>query len=128
MTINRLDTLGYWMVGNSHIYTPSTPCKIEHSNIVGADSGHDETGIMHIDWVRRDVRKVFLKYNAITETELAYMMGLMQGKEFTFKFIDQGSVQTIDAYVGESTYDFYSYSAAYDEGVYVNFEIHVVEK
>ena len=128
MTINRLDTLGYWMVGTSHIYVPSTPCKVEHSNVVGADSGRDETGIMHIDWVRRDVRKVYLHYNAITETELAYLMNLMQGKEFTFKFIDQGSVQTIDAYVGESSYEFYSYSSAYDDGVYTNFEIHVVEK
>jgi hypothetical protein len=116
------------MVGTSHIYVPSTPCKVEHSNVVGADSGRDETGIMHIDWVRRDVRKVYLHYNAITKTELAYLMNLMQGKEFTFKFIDQGSVQTIDAYVGESSYEFYSYSSAYDEGVYVNFEIRVVEK
>lgn len=127
MTINRLDTQGYWMVGSSHIYIPSTPCKVEHSNVVGADSGRDETGIMHVDWVRRDVRKVNLHYNAITETELSYMMNLMQGKEFTFKFIDQGSVQTIDAYVGESSYEFYSYSSAYDEGVYMDFEIHVIE-
>lgn len=127
MTINRLDTNGFWMVNNSHIYIPSTPCKVEHSNIVGSNSGRDETGYMHIDWVRRDVRKVFLHYNAITETELAYLMGLMQGKEFTFKFKDQGSVQTINAYVGESNYQFYSYSAAYNEGVYIDFSINVIE-
>lgn len=127
MQINTIDTANEWMVDSSHIYIPSTPCKVEHSNVTGASTGRDESGIMHIDWVRRDVRKVFLKYNAITETELAYMMGLMQGKEFTFKFLDQGSVQTIDAYVGESNYEFYSYSSAYNEGVYVNFEIHVIE-
>lgn len=127
LNINTLDTAGKWMVGSSHIYIPSTPCKVEHSNIAGASTGRDETGIMHIDWVRTDVRKVFLKYNAITETELAYMMNLMQGKEFTFKFLDQGAVQTISAYVGESNYEFYSYSSAYSEGVYTNFEIHVIE-
>lgn len=115
------------MVGSDHIYVPATPCKVEHSNIAGASSGRDESGVMHIDWVRRDVRKVFLKYKAITETELAYMMSRMQGKEFTFKFIDQGTVQTIDAYVGESNYEFYSHSDIYDEGVYINFEIHVIE-
>lgn len=128
LSINTLDSAGKWMVDSSHIYIPSTPCKVEHSNIAGSSSGRDETGIMHIDWVRTDVRKVFLKYNAITETELSYMMNLMQGKEFTFKFLDQGSVQTIDAYVGESSYEFYSYSSAYSEGVYLNFEIHVIEK
>ena len=125
--INTLDTAGKWMVDSYEIYIPSTPCKIEHSNVAGSSTGRDETGIMHIDWVRRDVRKVNLKYNAITETELAYMMSKMQGKEFTFKFLDQGSVQTINAYVGESNYEFYSYSSLYAEGVYTNFEIHVIE-
>lgn len=128
MNINRLDTQGYWMVGSSHIYIPSTPCKVEHSNVVGSGSGRDESGIMHIDWLRRDVRKVYLKYNAITETELATMMSLMQGKEFTFTFRDQGATKTMSAYVGESSYEFYSYSSAFGEGVYVDFEIHVIEK
>lgn len=127
MTINKLDTDGYWMVDSSHIYIPATPCKIEHSNVAGASTARDESGVMHIDWVRTDVRKVFLKYKAITETELAYMMNLMQGQEFEFKFLDQGIVRTMNAYVGESSYEFYSYSSAYNEGVYVNFEIHVIE-
>lgn len=127
LTINKLDTQGYWMVGDQHIYIPSTPCKVEHSNVVGESSGRDETGIMHIDWVRRDTRKVFLHYNAITETELAYLMGLMQGMEFTFTFRDHGTVQTINAYASESNYQFYSYSSMYAEGVYTDFEIHVIE-
>ena len=128
LSINTLDTQGNWMVGNSHIYIPSTPCKVEHSNVTAAETGRDETGYMHIYWLRRDVRKVFLKYNAITESEVAYLEGLMQGKEFTFKFLDQGVVQTIDAYAGESSYEFYSYSDAYDEGVYTEFTMNVVEK
>lgn len=128
LNINKKDTDGYWMVGSSHIYIPSTPCKVEHSNITGSSTGRSEDGVMRIDWVRRDVRKVYLKYNAITESELAYMMSKMQGKEFTFKFLDQGSVQTMDAYVGESSYEFYSYSSVFGEPVYVNFEIHVIEK
>lgn len=127
MTINKLDTDGKWMVGSSHIYIPSTPCKVEHSNVAGPSSGRDESGVMHIDWLRRDVRKVLMKYNVISASELAYMMGLMQGKEFTFKFYDQGSVKTMSAYVGESNYDFYSYSPVYSEPVYINFEIHVIE-
>ena len=128
MTINTKDTTGNWMVDSYHIYIPSTPCKVEHSNVTAASTGRDESGVMHIDWLRTDVRKVFLKYNAITETELSYMMSKMQGKEFTFKFLDQGSVKTMNAYVGESSYEFYSYSSAYNEDVYVNFEIHVIEK
>lgn len=127
MNINKIDTDGKWMVDSYHIYIPSTPCKVEHSNVAASSTGRDETGVMHIEWLRRDVRKVILHYNYISASELAYIMGKMQGKEFTFKFFDQGSVQTISAYASESSYEFYSYSSVYDEGVYQNFEIHVIE-
>lgn len=126
-TINKKDIAGDWMVDSYHIYIPSTPCKVEHSNITGESTGRDETGLMHIDWIRSDVRKVYLHYNAITATELAYMMSKMQGNEFTFKFRDQGAVQTMNAYVGESSYEFYTYSSLYNDNVYINFDIHVIE-
>ena len=84
MAIARLDTNGYWMVGSSHIYIPAPNTKIEHTNVASADSGRTEDGVMHINWVRRDVRKVNLIYNAISGDEKDYMMNLMQGKEFTF--------------------------------------------
>lgn len=125
MTINTLDTKGYWMVDSAHIYIPSTPCKIERSNVVGSSSGRDESGVMHIDWQRRDVRKINLHYNAITGTELAYMQSLMQGKEFTFTFLQDDTVQSISAYAGESSYE--AYSNAIGDKVYVNYEIHVIE-
>lgn len=125
MTINKLDTDGYWMVGSTHIYIPATPCKIEHSNITGSSTGRDESGYMHIDWVRRDVRKVYLTYKAITGTELAYMMNLMQGKEFSFTFLQDNVVQTINAYVGECSYESYSYVIG--DRVYTNFSINVIE-
>lgn len=127
VNINKLDTNGYWMVDSDHLYIPATPCKVEHSNVVGADSGRSEDGIMRIDWVRRDVRKVYLTYKAMSAHELAYMIGLLQGKEFTFKFLDQGSVQTMNAYVGESSYQFYTHSSLYDEAIYTDVEIHVIE-
>lgn len=126
-SINTLDTAGEWMVDSSHIYIPSTPCKVEHSNVVGSSSGRSEDGIMRIDWVRRDVRKVFLHYNAMSASELAYLVGLLQGKEFTFTFLDMGTVQTMNAYVGESHYEFYTDSSLYDESIYTNVEINVIE-
>lgn len=125
MAIAKMDTEGKWMVGSSHIYIPSTPCKVEHSNIAGSSTGRDESGIMHIDWVRRDVRKVFLTYNYISASELAYMMNLMQGKEFTFTFDDQGSIKTMTAYVGESSYAYYIDRGT--EKIYKDFSINVIE-
>lgn len=126
MTINRLDTDGYWMVGNTHIYIPSTPCKVEHSNVTASDTGRDEAGYMHITWLRRDVRKVFLKYNAITGTELNFLMNLMQGKEFQFTFLEDNTTYTMNAYVGECSYEHYSYGMG--DKLYTNFSINVIEK
>lgn len=125
--MNKLDTKGYWKVGNTSIYVPSFETKIEHSNVAGSDSGRDEDGIMHIDWVRRDVRKVYLKYAAMTASELNTLLGLMQGKEFQFTFRDRGATQTMTAYVGETKYKLYSYSA-YTGEVYTDVEINVIEK
>ena len=126
MAIAKMDTQGYWMVGDSHIYVPATPCKVEHSNVAGSSTGRDEEGVMHIDWARRDVRKVFLTYKAITAAEVAYLENLMQGKEFTFTFRDKGTTQTMQAYVGESSYEFYSYADGVGE-FYTNFSMNVIE-
>ena len=126
MTINRVDTNGYWKVGSTNIYIPSQPCKVEHSNVAGADSGRDESGVMHIDWVRRDVRKVYLHYNFMTATELSTLFALTQGKEFTFTFRDKGVTETMSAYVGETSYEFYTYGAN-STPIYRDVELHVIE-
>ena len=125
-TINRIATNGYWKVNSTNIYIPSTPCKVEHSNIAGSSTGRDETGVMHIDWVRRDVKKVFLHYNYMTASELATLMSLMQGQEFTFTYRDQGSTQTFSGYVGESNYEFYNYGPN-GEAIYKDVSINVIE-
>ena len=128
VSINTIDTANQWMVDTSHIYIPSTPCKVEHSNVAGASTGRSEDGIMRIDWVRRDVRKVYLHYNVMSASELSTMLSLLQGKEFTFKFLDMGSVQTINAYCAECSYEFYTNSGLYTEAIYTNVEFHVIEK
>ena len=100
---------------------------MEHSNITGSSTGRDESGLMHIDWVRRDVVKVYLTYQLMTASELQYMINLMQGKEFTFTYRDRGSTKTASCYVGETSYEFYSYGLNNEE-LYQNVEIHVIEK
>ena len=125
MNINVLDDKGWWKVNNTPIYIPATPCKVEHSNITGSSTGRSEDGVMRIDWLRRDVRKVFLTYKAMTKSELNYMLNLMQGKEFSFTFRDQGIKQTMQAYTGESSYQFYSY--ALGEELYTDVSINAIE-
>ena len=121
----KLDTAGEWMVNNNHLYIPSAGIKVEHSNLAGSSSGRTEDGIMHIDWVRRDIRKVCLQWSVLTARELDYVLGLMQGKEFTLTFKDRGRVQTMSAYSSESSYTYYS--AALGEDIYTDVSINAIE-
>ncbi len=121
----KLDTAGEWKVNSSPLYVPSAGIKVEHTNLAGSSSGRTEDGIMHIDWVRRDIRKVYLQWKVLTASELNYILGLMQGKEFTLTFKDRGQVQTMSAYSSESSYTYYS--AALGEDIYTDVSINAIE-
>ena len=121
----KLDTAGEWMVNSSHLYIPSAGIRVEHTNLAGSSSGRTEDGIMHIDWIRRDIRKVNLQWKVLTASELNYILGLMQGKEFTLTFKDRGKVQTMSAYSSESSYTYYS--AALGEDIYTDVSINAIE-
>ena len=121
----KLDTTGEWKVNSSPLYIPSAGIKVEHTNLAGSSSGRTEDGIMHIDWVRRDIRKVNLQWKVLTASELDYILGLMQGKEFTLTFKDRGRVQTMSAYSSESSYTYYS--AALGQDIYTDVSINAIE-
>ena len=121
----KLDTTGTWKVNDKPLYVPSAGIQVSHTNLAGSSSGRTEDGIMHIDWIRRDIRKVHLQWKVLTGTELEYILGLMQGKEFTLTFKDRGKVQTMNAYSSESSYTYYS--AALGEDIYTDVSINAIE-
>ena len=121
----KLDTTGAWKVNSSPLYVPSAGIQVSHTNLAGSSSGRTEDGLMHIDWIRRDIRKVHLQWKVLTGTELEYILNLMQGKEFTLTFKDRGMVQTMNAYSSESSYTYYS--AALGEDIYTDVRINAIE-
>lgn len=121
----KMDTAGEWMIDGKHLYIPSAGIRVDHTNLAGSSSGRTEDGVMHIDWIRRDIRKVNLQWKVLTASELDYVFGLMQGKEFTLTFKDRGRVQTMKAYSSESSYVYYS--AAFGEDVYTDVSINAIE-
>ena len=128
MAVGKLDTSGNWMVDNTEIYIPSVNVKVDHTNVVSADSGRTEDGYNHIEWVRRDVRKVYLNYSALTGNELAFLVSTMQGKEFTFTYWDMGAKQSFYGYVGEMHYtQLTSEGYASEGGLYVDISVNVIE-
>ena len=121
----KLDTKGEWKVNEKPLYIPSAGIQVEHTNLAGSSSGRTEDGIMHIDWIRRDIRKVHLRWSVLTAPELDYVLGLMQGQEFTLTFKDRVRVQTMKAYSSESSYTYYS--AALGTDLYTDVSINAIE-
>ena len=121
----KLDNTGSWKVNSSPLYVPSAGIQVEHTNLAGSSSGRTEDGVMHVDWIRRDIRKVHLRWSVLTASELDYILGLMQGEEFTLTFKDRGRVQTMNAYSSESSYTYYS--AALGEDIYTDVSINAIE-
>lgn len=126
MSIGKFSTDGRWAVDGTPIYIPSN-VEINHENQVSSDSGRTESGAMHITWIRRDITKVNMTFNHLSGEEVNYMLALMQGKEFTFTFYDNG-IKTIHAYVGKCSYKEKTLALHKDEGgIYSDFKINVVE-
>lgn len=126
MAIGKLDTRGYWAVNGTPIYVP-TEVQIEHENLASSDSGRVESGMMHITWIRRDIRKVNMTFGVISGAEVNYMLNLMQGQEFNFTYYDNGA-KTISAYVGKCSYGTKTYAIRANEGgIYTDFKINVIE-
>lgn len=126
MGICKRDTLGYWKVDGTALYVPSS-VTIENDNIVSSDSGRAESGLMYINWVRPTVRKVKLTYEKITGFEVAMMHNLMQGREFTFTYYDNG-IKTMSAYAGKDSYTQHNLGNYPNEGgEYRDFTIDVIE-
>ena len=127
MSFNAKDTKGYWAVNGTALYNPQG-CEITPENYVGSNSGRTEDGVMHIDWIRRDLRKVTIKYNAMTGNEMDELVGLVQGKEYTATFRDRGKTCTMSAYTGDCKYELYNETLCSSEGgLYTDVSFDMVE-
>lgn len=117
-----------WKVGTSPIFTPAANVGVEHQNIAGSSSGRTEDGVMHIDWVRRDCIKISISYGYLNDAELAYILNLVQGKEFTFHYLDQGQHKSINAYCSNCSYTLYHYNQQTGAAMYKDVSFNVIEK
>lgn len=126
MGLRKLDTENMWKVNDSPIYVPDTDVGVEYNSLASEDSGRDESGYMHIVWVRTDIRKVKLKYALMTGEELAYMRNLMQGKDFYFTYADEQQPKTFYGYTSNINATLYTKFG--DTLIYKDVSINVIEQ
>lgn len=123
--MRKLSTV--WKINGQAIYTPDIDTKVELESLVGESSGRTDDGIMHIDWIRTEIRKVYIKYSAMTKEEMAFMLNLVQGKEYTLTYEDPIlGVNTINCYTSNSSAELYS--AVLFNGLWRNVTFNCIEK
>ena len=75
----------YYRIDGAPMLLPDAGVSLHYADIDGSDAGRDEGGFMHRSVVRSKVPTWGFTYSFLTAEELAYLMGLMEGKA-TFAF------------------------------------------
>lgn len=89
------DLSAIWKINGTGIFTPD-------DFQINFDSKKIEVttddGITHTEWIRSILRIVNITYRLLEADEMSYLLGLLQGKEFTLSYPDPitNSTQTIN--------------------------------
>lgn len=91
-----------FLIDGQPMLAPDENVEISMEDIDAADSGRDESGVMHRFMVRQGVGKWTFSYAYLTGEEYAYMESLFAGKgSFRFAYpdcTDGGQAKVITAY------------------------------
>ena len=113
-----------YKVDGSALLVPDADVEITGNDLDSADSGRDESGVMHRIMVRSRVKTWEFHYSHLTEEEYRYMKNLFNGKSvFQFSFPEDGITGTVTAYCSG---DSITYRNA-RTGLYGNYKIKIVE-
>lgn len=94
-------TTDLFLIDGQPMLVPDEDMEISFEDLDAADSGRDESGVMHRFVVRRGVGKWTFSYAYLTQQEYAYMESLFAGKttfQFTHPSHTGGTQVTVTAY------------------------------
>lgn len=88
------------LVDGKPILIPDADITAEYSDLDSAESGRDESGVMHRIVLRRGVLKLVIPYGSLDREEYLYMESLFAGKRsFTLTYRDHdGSIAERQCY------------------------------
>ena len=117
----------FFSVNGTPIYEPDYDVTIMHESLADSESGRTRDGIMHINWIRRDMRKFEIKYSALTNEEYDKMQSLLQGKIFTWGYYHNNVPMTMQAYCSNHTYTTQYVDPTTKRGIYTNLKFSIIE-
>ena len=88
------------LIDGTPVLVPDAGLEMEYTDLDGAETGRDESGVMHRILLRSGVRKFTIHYASLTREEYRYMQSLLAGKatfEVTYRDHD-GFPKTFRAY------------------------------
>ena len=95
----------FYQVDGAPLLAPDAEPEFSFADLDAADSGRDESGVMHRVVVREKVGTWSFSYAHLSDGELAYLRGLFAGKaQFSFThpvFGNSNATETCTAYMSQ---------------------------
>lgn len=104
---------------------PDEDVAISRADLDDADSGRDESGVMHRIVIRERVKNWSFNYSFLSAEEYLYIMSLLEGKadfDFTYRDVD-GTVKVTRAYCSNDSIVYHNARL----GRYMNLKFKIIE-
>lgn len=113
-----------YLINGMPLLLPDADINMTVTDLDSADSGRDESGVMHRFVVRHNVKTWEFSYGALSEESYRYMRNLTDGKaDFIFSYMENGQRKETFAYC--SNHSIVYHDAA--KGLYKNYKFTVIE-
>ena len=103
-----LTSKGHFKVNGTEYLAKSI--KVDLESLASEDSGRTDDGVMHINWVLKKIRKVFIEMPPSITADIAPLLAAVQGQTYSLTYFDPlaNAEKTITAYTSTSSSELYS--------------------
>ena len=103
-----LTSKGHFQVNGTEYKAQSIKVNLE--SLASEDSGRTDDGVMHINWVLKKIRKVFIEMPPSITADIAPLLSAVQGQTYSLTYFDPlaNAEKTITAYTSKGSSSLYS--------------------
>ena len=103
-----LTSKGHFKVNGTEYKAQSIKVNLE--SLASEDSGRTDDGVMHINWVLKKIRKVFIEMPPSITADIAPLLSAVQGQTYSLTYFDplDNAEKTITAYTSKGSSSLYS--------------------
>lgn len=103
-----LTSKGHFKVNGTEYLAKSI--KVDLESLASEDSGRTDDGVMHINWVLKKIRKVFIEMPPSITADIAPLLSAVQGQTYSLTYFDplDNAEKTITAYTSKGSSSLYN--------------------